>query len=65
MSFVFIVRDLEAFRLTLLNKPVIIKLTEREESLEGNLIESRTEEGNVPTKISLICVCGSVVYCFL
>ena len=55
LSFTFIVRDLEVFRLTLLNKLVTVKLTEREESRESNLIESRTEEGNFPTKISLIC----------
>jgi hypothetical protein len=49
LSFAFTVRDLEVSQLTVLNKPVIIKLTEREETLEGNLIESRTEEGNFPT----------------
>jgi hypothetical protein len=54
LSFAFLVSYLEVFRLTLLNKPVIKKLTEREESLEGNLIESRTVEGNFPTEISLI-----------
>ena len=49
LSFALTVRYIEVFRLTLLNKPVIIKLTEMEESLEGNPIESRTEEGNFPT----------------
>ena len=64
LTVVFVVGHLEVFRLTLQNNSIIIKLTERDESFEGNLIESQTEEGNFPTNISLICAWACCVLLF-
>lgn len=63
-SIIFIVRALKVFRLTLLNKPVIIKRTQTDEPPEDNVVKSRIEERQLPHKTFFVLYIGLLYIAF-